>query len=77
MLKEIIYSIYIERMTTELELFTASLNDRNLSSSTTHTYIKLYNKLYTKVDGDLHNISQNKILEILEDMNIKSINSFN
>jgi hypothetical protein len=78
MLKEIImYCIYIERMETELELFTQSLDDRNLSQGTINTYIKLYNKLYAEINDDLHNLSQSKMLETLIDMEIESVNTYN
>ena len=69
--------IYRERMETELELFTQSLDDRNLSQGTINTYIKLYNKLYTEVNDDLHNLSQSKMLETLIDMEIESVNTYN
>ena len=64
-------------METELELFTQSLDNRNLSQGTINTYIKLYNKLYAEVNDDLHNLSQNKMLETLIDLQIESVNTYN
>lgn len=64
-------------MDTELDLFIQSLDDRNLSQSTINTYIKLYNKLYAEVNDDLHNLSQNKMLETLIDLQIESVNTYN
>jgi len=48
-----------------------------LAPSTIKTYLNKYKNLRKQVDIDLNEISQEKILEILEGLNVPSINTYN
>lgn len=67
----------------ELETFKNSLeevrssNERNLSDNSKKIYIRYYNKLRGELNEDLHSISEKSALDMLDNMQLNNINTFN